>query len=104
APKSNALYTAYGAVLEDVEKTAAQPVPFDLRNAPTGLMKSMGYGAGYKYAHDFEDKVTDMQCLPDNLKDRVYYEPTAEGVEQELKKRVEDIRRKRAAQKPEAAD
>src|SRR5262245_28299002 len=104
APKSNALYTAYGSVLEDVERTAAQPVPFHLRNAPTGLMKSMGYGAGYKYAHDFEDKVADMQCLPDNLKDRVYYEPTAEGVERDLRKRIEEIRRKRAAQKPEAAD
>ena len=104
APKSNALYTAYGSVLEDVEKTAAQPVPFHLRNAPTGLMKSMGYGAGYKYAHDYEEKVTDMQCLPDNLRDRVYYEPTMEGLERELKKRVEDIRRKRKGQKSDAAD
>jgi putative ATPase len=104
APKSNALYTAYGSVLQDVERTAAQPVPFHLRNAPTGLMKSMGYGAGYQYAHDLEGKVADMQCLPDNLRDRVYYEPTAEGVERELKKRIEDIRRKRRAQKPDAAD
>jgi putative ATPase len=104
APKSNALYTAYGSVLEDVEKTAAQPAPFHLRNAPTGLMKSMGYGAGYKYAHDYEEKVTDMQCLPDNLRDRVYYEPTSEGQERELKKRVEEVRRKQKRQKSDAAD
>ncbi len=67
APKSNALYTAYGAILGDVERTAAEPVPLHLRNAPTGLMKGLGYGQGYQYAHDLEDKVADMQCLPDNL-------------------------------------
>src|SRR4029077_3352073 len=81
APKSNALYTAYTAVQQDVEQTAAQPVPLHLRNAPNGLMKAMGYGQGYQYAHDLEGKVADMQCLPDNLKDRVYYQPTAEGLE-----------------------
>jgi putative ATPase len=68
------------------------------------LMKSMGYGAGYQYAHDLEGKVADMQCLPDNLRDRVYYEPTAEGLEREFRKRVEEIRRKRKGQKPDAAD
>ena len=67
APKSNALYTAYGAVQGDVEHTAAEPVPLHLRNAPTGLMKGLGYGNGYQYAHDLEGKVADMQCLPDNL-------------------------------------
>ena len=75
APKSNALYTAYGAVKEDVERTAQDPVPLHLRNAPTRLMKEVGYGEGYQYAHDLEEKVADMQCLPDNLKDRVYYHP-----------------------------
>src|SRR5579863_3108053 len=78
APKSNALYTAYSDVQQDVEQTAAEPVPLHLRNAPTGLMKGLGYGQGYKYAHDLENKVADMQCLPDNLRDRVYYQPTEE--------------------------
>jgi putative ATPase len=104
APKSNALYTAYGSVLEDVEKTTAEPVPLHLRNAPTGLMKSFGYGEGYKYAHDEEGKVADMQCLPDNLRDRVYYRPTADGVEREFRKKIDEIRRKRAAAKSDAAD
>jgi putative ATPase len=97
APKSNALYTAYSAVLEDVERTAAESVPLHLRNAPTGLMKGMGYGAGYQYAHDLEGKVADMQCLPDNLRDRVYYRPTQEGIEKKIRERLEEIRRKRAA-------
>ena len=92
APKSNALYTAYGAVQEDVERTAQQPVPLHLRNAPTGLMKSLGYGKGYQYAHDLESKVADMQCLPDNLKDRVYYHPTDEGVEKRIKARLEELK------------
>src|SRR5271165_3039789 len=93
APKSNALYTAYGAVQEDVERTAQQPVALHLRNAPTGLMKSLGYSKGYKYAHDLDSKVADMQCLPDNLKDRVYYRPTEEGVEKRIKARLEEIRK-----------
>src|SRR5216683_2870674 len=70
APKSNALYTAYGEVLEDVHKTEADPVPLHLRNAVTGLMKNIGYSQGYKYAHNFDEKVTDMPCLPDNLSSR----------------------------------
>jgi putative ATPase len=96
APKSNALYTAYGAVQEDVERTAAEPVPLHLRNAPTGLMKGLGYGQGYQYAHDLEEKTTDMQCLPDNLLGRVYYHPTNEGVEKRIRERLEEIRRLRA--------
>ena len=95
APKSNALYTAYGDVQADVESTAADPVPLHLRNAPTKLMKEIGYGSGYKYAHDFADKTTDMHCLPDNLKDRVYYHPTEQGVEKRIKDRLEEIRRRR---------
>jgi putative ATPase len=93
APKSNALYTAYGAVRQDVEQTAAEPVPLHLRNAPTSLMKGLGYGKGYEYAHDTEDKVADMQCLPDSLRDRVYYRPTNEGVEKRIRERLEEIKR-----------
>jgi putative ATPase len=93
APKSNALYTAYSTVQQDVERTAAEPVPLHLRNAPTGLMKGMGYGKGYQYAHDLESKTADMQCLPDNLRDRIYYEPTEEGVEKKIRARLQEIRR-----------
>jgi len=97
APKSNALYAAYGSVQADVEQTAAEPVPLHLRNAPTGLMKNLGYGKGYQYAHDFDNKVADMQCLSDNLKDRTYYHPTTEGVEKRIRERIEEIRGKRAS-------
>jgi putative ATPase len=93
APKSNALYTAYGAVQRDVEQTAAEPVPLHLRNAPTGLMKGLGYGRDYQYAHDTDNKVADMQCLPDSLRDRVYYRPTNEGVEKRIRERLEEIKR-----------
>ena len=96
APKSNALYTAYGRVQADVESTAAEPVPLHLRNAPTGLMKNLGYGRGYQYAHDLEQKVADMQCLPDNLKDRRYYQPTIEGVEKRIRERMLEIEKQRA--------
>jgi putative ATPase len=96
APKSNALYTAYGEVQADVERTAAEPVPLHLRNAPTGLMKHLGYGQGYQYAHNLESKVADMQCLPDNLKARTYYQPTNEGVEKRIRERLEEIRKQRA--------
>src|ERR1700736_4480224 len=95
APKSNALYTAYGAVQRDVEQTAAEPVPLHLRNAPTGLMKGLGYGRDYQYAHDTDNKVADMQCLPDSLRDRVYYRPTNEGVEKRIRERLEEIKRLR---------
>ncbi len=105
APKSNALYTAYGAVLEDVEKTSAEPVPLHIRNAPTRLMKQVGYGKGYQYAHDLETKVADMDCLPDNLRGRQYYHPTSEGREKLLAQRLEEIRHLReAAQKANAEE
>jgi putative ATPase len=99
APKSNALYIAYGDVLEDVEKTEAEPVPLQLRNAVTGLMKNIGYGKEYKYAHDFEDKVTEMQCLPDNLAGHQYYRPTDQGFEARLRAKMAEIAkvRKKAA-------
>jgi|KBSSwiStaDraftv2_1062776.scaffolds.fasta_scaffold22702_4 putative ATPase len=95
APKSNALYTAYGAVLQDVETTAAEPVPLHLRNAPTRLMKKLNYGKGYEYAHDTEGKVANMQCLPDNLRDRTYYRPTNEGIEKRISERLAEIKRKK---------
>jgi putative ATPase len=93
APKSNALYTGYGEVLGDVQKTEADPVPLHLRNAVTGLMKNVGYGDGYKYAHNFDEKVTDMTCLPDNLVGRTYYKPTDQGFEARLRARLDDIRK-----------
>jgi putative ATPase len=96
APKSNALYTAYGAVQSDVENTAADPVPLHLRNAPTGLMRGLGYGKGYQYAHDVEGKIASMQCLPDNLRDRVYYTPTNEGIEKRIRERMDEIRKIRS--------
>ena len=96
APKSNALYRAYGTVQTDVERTAAESVPLHLRNAPTSLMKGLGYGKGYQYAHDMEGKVADMECLPENLRGRVYYQPTNEGVEKRIRERLEDIKRHRS--------
>ena len=96
APKSNALETAYGEVIDDVHKTEADPVPLHLRNAVTGLMKNVGYGQGYKYAHNFEEKVTDMSCLPDNLSGRSYYKPTDQGFEQRLRQRLDEIRKIRS--------
>jgi putative ATPase len=96
APKSNALYAAYGEVLRDVEQTAADAVPLHLRNAATSLMKGLGYGQGYQYAHDLDAKVADMQCLPDNLRDRVYYRPTHEGMEKRIGERLDEIKRQRS--------
>ena len=92
APKSNALYAAYGEVQGVVQETAADPVPLHLRNAPTRLMKELGYGAGYKYAHDFDEKVTEMECLPENLKGRQWYVPTDEGVEKRIRERLAAIK------------
>src|ERR1700736_3525255 len=100
APKSNALYTGYGEVLEDVHKTEADPVPLHLRNAPTGLMKNIGYGKGYQYAHEVEDKVADMECLPESLAGRRYYNPTDQGFEARLRQRLEEIRRIKEKRQP----
>jgi putative ATPase len=91
APKSNAVYTAFGAVRADIESMPAQPVPLHLRNAPTKLMKELDYGKGYQYAHDVEGKVAEMECLPENLRDRRYYVPTNEGRERLLAQRMEEI-------------
>ena len=93
APKSNALYTACEACKKDVRTRRAEPVPMQIRNAPTRLMKELGYGEGYEYAHDTEEKLTHMQCMPDSLKDRVYYHPTDQGEEEKAAKRLEEIRK-----------
>jgi putative ATPase len=93
APKSNAVYTAYGVVKADIEATAAEPVPLHLRNAPTRLMKELDYGKDYQYAHDVEGKVADMECLPKSLAGRKYYVPTGEGREKLLGQRMEEIAR-----------
>jgi len=96
APKSNSVYTAYGEVAEDVAQTRNDPVPLHIRNAPTGLMKGLGYGKGYQYSHDVEGKVADMDCLPDSLKGRRYFHPQDAGDEADLKRRLEEIRKKRS--------
>ena len=95
APKSNALYTAYSAVEEDVQRTVDEPPPLHILNAPTALMKELGYGKGYQYAHDLEEKVADMVCLPDALKGRRYYHPTDQGMEKRIREILEDIGRRR---------
>jgi putative ATPase len=99
APKSNSVYTAYGAVQREVEETRQEPVPLHLRNAPTRLMKELEYGKGYRYAHDEEGRVADMDCLPDSLRGRSYYKPTQEGREKLLAQRMEEIRRIRAGKR-----
>jgi putative ATPase len=89
APKSNAIYLAWGAAKADVEQSRNDPVPLHLRNAPTALMKNLGYGEGYRYAHDYEGGVIEQQNLPDALKDRTYYIPSDRGFEVEIKKRMD---------------
>ena len=101
APKSNALYTACEECKRDVKEYRDEPVPLQLRNAPTGLMKEVHYGGGYQYAHDYEDKLTTMQCLPDSLKDRRYYLPTQEGAEKAVKERLQAVREWKAEHREE---
>ena len=92
APKSNALYMAYNSAREDALNMIAEPVPLVIRNAPTKLMKELQYGKGYQYAHDTEDKLTNMQCLPDSLLGKIYYQPTEEGFEARYKERLRQIK------------
>ena len=102
APKSNALYVGYGEVARDAQETMAEPVPLHLRNAVTGMMANFGYGKGYQYAHKAEEKLTDMQCLPDNLKDRKYFRPTDQGLEKRLKEKmlaIEEWKKKQSSEK-----
>lgn len=89
APKSNAIYAAYNAAADAAQKDAASPVPLHLRNAPTKLMKQLDYGKGYRYAHDESDAVADMDCLPENLQGRKFYQPTDRGFEKEIKRRLD---------------
>ena len=99
APKSNAMEVAYMSAKEDASKMLAEPVPLVIRNAPTRLMKDLGYGKGYQYAHDTEDKLTNMQCLPDSLLGREYYRPTDQGLESRFKERLQQIKEWKEAHK-----
>jgi len=95
APKSNSLYTAYSDVVSDVQKTFNEPPPLHIRNAPTNLMKELGYGKGYQYAHDLENKVADMECLPDTLRGRQYYRPTEQGMERRIREILAEIKQRK---------
>ena len=105
APKSNALYLAYESAKKDALTQLADPVPLVIRNAPTRLMKELEYGKGYQYAHDTEEKLTDMQCLPDSLQGKEYYRPTDQGLEIKFKARLAQIKdwkyKRRSARKSE---
>jgi putative ATPase len=96
APKSDAAYAAMNAVRADVEKTIAEPVPMNLRNAVTRSMKEWGYSEGYQHAHKFQDAVVDMECLPPSLAGRQYYFPTDRGIEKRIADRLEEMRRLKA--------
>ena len=100
APKSDAAYQALNQALADVRDRVAEPVPVHLRNPVTRHMKEWGYGAGYQHAHQFEDAMTDMQCLPPSLAGRRYYEPTQRGIEQRITERLAEIRKRREKQTP----
>jgi putative ATPase len=95
APKSNALYTAYQRVKKDVRELENMPVPLHIRNAPTSLMKDLGYGKGYQYPHDYPNHFVEEEYLPENLKGRTYYHPSDQGFEREIKKRLENWRKGR---------
>ena len=92
APKSNAMDVAYMMARRDAKEQIAEPVPMHIRNAPTKLMKELDYGKGYKYAHDYEEKMTSMQCLPDSLIGREYYQPTEQGLETKYKAKLQQIK------------
>ena len=95
APKSNSLYTAYSEVENDVQNTMNEPPPLHIRNAPTPLMKKIGYGKGYQYAHDLEEKVADMDCLPESLAGRQYYQPTDQGTERQFRDIMKTVQEKK---------
>ena len=102
APKSDSIKRAAGALTADIEGTRADPVPLHLRNAPTPLMRKIGYGKGYRYAHDYDEAQVDQQHLPDAIKDRTYYHPSDRGYEKTVKERLADfaaVRRKRSDKK-----
>ncbi|MDR0843388.1 MAG: replication-associated recombination protein A [Acidobacteriota bacterium] len=95
APKSNALYTAYSHVSSDVQHTFNEPPPKHILNAPTKLMQELGYGKGYQYAHDLKDKVADMDCLPDALRNRRYYHPSDQGMERRIGEILAEIKQRK---------
>lgn len=97
APKSNALYTGYSKVVADVQHSLNEPPPLHIRNAPTSLMEELGYGKGYQYAHDLKEKVADMQCLPDSLRDRRYYYPSDQGMERRIGEILVEIKKRKKA-------
>ena len=92
APKSNSMDSAYMLASKDAREHFAEPVPLQIRNAPTKLMKELNYGKGYKYAHDYEEKMTNMQCLPDSLAGKEYYRPTEQGLEIKYKAKLQQIK------------
>ncbi len=104
APKSDAAYRALNAAMETVEKAPAEPVPMQLRNAPTRLMKQFGYGSGYQHAHQFEDAVNTMECLPESLKGTKFYQPTDRGVEQRIAQRMEELRKKKSGDRSQGSE
>jgi len=91
-PKPNALYVAYESAKKDAASQIAEPVPMQISNAPTALMKQLDYGKGYQYAHDTQEKLTAMECLPDSLRGKEYYRPTDEGLEGRYKQRLDEIK------------
>jgi len=99
SPKSNALYAGYSQVMADVQNTLNEPPPLHIRNAPTSLMKELGYGEGYQYAHDLPGKVADMECLPKSLKGRQYYNPTGQGMERKIQEVLQKIREMKQSNK-----
>ena len=101
APKSDAAYRALNKAMETVEKTTADPVPMQLRNAPTRAMKEWGYSQGYQHAHHFEDALNTMSCLPENLQGTSFYEPTDRGLEQKISQRLAEIKARRESQPKE---
>jgi putative ATPase len=104
APKSNAVYIAYGRAAKDATEDVASPVPLHLRNAPTRLMKNLGYGQGYRYAHDEPEGVAEMSSLPEHLEGRRYYEPTDRGIEKRIKDALDHARAIRAKRRPDPTD
>jgi putative ATPase len=104
APKSDASYKALGAAMETVENSPAEPVPMQLRNAPTRLMKQFGYGSGYQHAHQFDDAINTMECLPESLKGTTFYHPTDRGVEQRITQRLEELRKKKSGDRSQESE
>jgi putative ATPase len=101
APKSDAAYRALNQAMETVEKSTAEPVPMQLRNAPTRSMKEWGYGQGYEHAHQYEDALSTMECLPDNLRGTIFYQPTDRGLEQRIAQRLAEVRARRKGSTPQ---